>query len=178
MNESKAFEAPVLNSQLASQQAEWRGIFSLIDRDQDGFINSSDLLSMHKSLGLDLAESDVKGMIKEVEIASHKFAPMAGRIDFDRFFVVMSRALEEQEGGAADAPVKGVALEPAEAFRVFDKSGKGVISKEDLRTVLTELGEIVDDQELTRMMRAVNPNVNLQGGPMTITFEQFAQIFA
>lgn len=40
-----------------------------------------------------------------------------------------------------------------EAFRVFDKDGKGSISANDLRHIMTNLGDKLPDEEVDEMIR-------------------------
>ena len=42
----------------------------------------------------------------------------------------------------------------SEAFKVFDKEGKGVISTSEMKTVLTSMGEKLSEEEV-RSVRAV-----------------------
>lgn len=44
------------------------------------------------------------------------------------------------------------------AFRVFDKDGNGYISSEELRHVMTNLGEKLTDQEVAEMIREADIN--------------------
>ena len=44
-------------------------------------------------------------------------------------------------------------LEIKEAFRLFDQDGNGFISATELRTVMTNLGEKITDEEVDEMIR-------------------------
>ena len=44
------------------------------------------------------------------------------------------------------------------AFRVFDKDANGYISSEELRHVMTNLGEKLTDQEVAEMIREADTN--------------------
>lgn len=45
-----------------------------------------------------------------------------------------------------------------QAFRVFDRDGKGYISTSELRFVLLHLGEAITDEEVDQMIREVDSN--------------------
>ena len=45
-----------------------------------------------------------------------------------------------------------------EAFKVFDKDGNGVISADELRHVMTNLGEKLTDEEITEMIKEADTN--------------------
>ena len=45
-----------------------------------------------------------------------------------------------------------------EAFRVFDKNGDGFISAEELRIVMTSLGERLTDKEVDDMLKEADSN--------------------
>ena len=45
-----------------------------------------------------------------------------------------------------------------EAFKVFDKDGNGVINADELRHVMTNLGEKLTDEEITEMIKEADTN--------------------
>ncbi len=44
-------------------------------------------------------------------------------------------------------------MSDSEAFKVFDKEGKGVISTSEMKTVLTSMGEKLSEEEVRRVSR-------------------------
>jgi len=42
--------------------------------------------------------------------------------------------------------------EVVEAFKVFDKTGSGTVSTNDLRTILSELGDFMDANEIEELL--------------------------
>ena len=50
--------------------------------------------------------------------------------------------------------------EIVDAFRVFDKGGNGLISVNELRHIMSNLGEKITDEEMDEMIREVNPKPN------------------
>lgn len=45
-----------------------------------------------------------------------------------------------------------------EAFKVFDMDGNGFISRQELRCVMTNLGEKLSDEEIDEMIREADSN--------------------
>lgn len=58
-----------------------------------------------------------------------------------------------------------------EAFRVFDKDGNGFISADELRHVMTSLGEKLTDEEVDEMIREADIDgdgqINYEGASTT-----------
>ena len=65
------------------------------------------------------------------------------RVDFPEFLTIMASERDEVE-------------EIREAFEVFDINKNGFISAEELRQVMTDLGENVTAEEVDEMIRAAD----------------------
>jgi len=61
---AKAGKADVLNEELI---AEIREIFSLFDKNSDGYVNSSELGTIVRGLNLNPSDTEVNEMVKEVD---------------------------------------------------------------------------------------------------------------
>ena len=61
---AKAGKADVLNEMLI---AEIREIFSLFDKNSDGYVNSSELGTIVRGLNLNPSDTEVNEMVKEVD---------------------------------------------------------------------------------------------------------------
>lgn len=66
-----------------------------------------------------------------------------GIIDFQEFLTMMAKKMKDTDSEE----------EIREAFRVFDKDGKGSISANDLRHIMTNLGDKLPDEEVDEMIR-------------------------
>lgn len=140
-------------SQLTPENiAEYKDAFKLFDKDQDGFITIDELESVMNSLGQFPTKSELKEMIDEVDSDGN------GKIDFSEFLTMMARKMKESD----------VEAEYKDAFAVFDKDGDGFISAQELKEVMTSLGENPTDNYIKQLMSAAD--VNKDG---RIDFEEF-----
>lgn len=124
------------------QICEFREAFSLFDKDGDGTITTLELGTVMKSLGQQPSESELQDMINEVD------ADGSGTIDFNEFLEMMTKHMKESD----------CEQELREAFKVFDKNGDGMISAEELKTVMHNLGEALTDEEITQMIQEADEN--------------------
>lgn len=69
--------------------------------------------------------------------------------------------------------MKGVDQEEElrEAFKVFDKDGNGVISAQELKSVMANLGETPSDEEITEMIKEADTD-----GDGQINFKEFLKL--
>ena len=65
-----------------------------------------------------------------------------GSVDFTEFMTLMTK--QRQESDTPD--------ELKEAFKLFDKDGNGIISASDLRQVMTNLGQVLTDEDIREMI--------------------------
>jgi calmodulin len=82
-----------------------------------------------RSLGQNPTEAQLQDMINEVDADGN------GTIDFPEFLNLMARKMKDTDSEE----------ELKEALRVFDKDQNGFISTAELRHVMTNLGEEVDE---------------------------------
>ena len=86
----------------------------------------------------------------------------SGAIDKEEFLQLMALQIK---GNSAEED------ENQEAFRVFDQDGNGMVSKEELRHVMTYLGEQLTDDEIDELMNT--GDVDQDG---FISFDDFKQM--
>ncbi|CCC67675.1 hypothetical protein NCAS_0A11170 [Naumovozyma castellii] len=139
-----------------AQIGEFKDAFDLFDRDHNGSISASELATVMKSLGLSPTEAEVTDLMNEIDVDGNH------QIEFDEFLALMSRQLKSNDSEQ----------ELIEAFKVFDKNGDGLISKTELKQVLTSIGEKIDDTELEEMIKDVS------NGSGQINIQQFASLLA
>lgn len=138
--------------------SEMRTVFEKFDENHDGLICSEDLRSFMSRLGFQMSEDEARLMLDSVD---HN---RDGRVDFEQF-LSLYRALCDGESMAstsasaststssyasAYSPTSDMEVEKhcvyeedstlLEAFRVFDKNQDGVITAQELQSVLLDLG--------------------------------------
>lgn len=119
------------------QLAEIKEAFELFDREGNGEIPAKLLGTAMRSLGQNPTESEIADMINEVDTEA------TGKIPFDTFVMLIAREMKNTDR----------IEEIIEAFRIFDKEGKGIITAAELRHVMTNLGEKLTDEEVDEMIR-------------------------
>jgi calmodulin len=125
-------------SKLTDQQiAEVREAFELFDKDHSGYINSKELGMVMRSLGQNPTEQELMDMINEVDEDG------SGTVDFPEFLNMMAKKIQNTDS---------VEDEIKEAFRVFDKEGRGHISTEEFRFVMRNIGSQMTDEEIEEMI--------------------------
>jgi calmodulin len=108
-----------------------------------------------RSLGQRPTEAELQDMINEVD------ADGGGTINFPEFLTLMARKME-----ATDTEE-----ELKEAFKVFDKDGDGFVFSAELRFVMTNLGEMLTDEEVDEMIREADID-----GDSSINYKEFVKM--
>ncbi|XP_043195790.1 neo-calmodulin-like isoform X1 [Amphibalanus amphitrite] len=135
--------------------AEFKEAFMLLDRDEDGIINMSELGVVMKSLGQRPTATELRQMITTVDQEG------MGQIEFNEFLQVMARKMA---GMATEEELK-------EAFKVFDKDKDGFLSVSELRRIMTSMGEKLTKAEVEDMISEADKN-----GDGRINYREFVQV--
>ncbi|ORM40299.1 Calmodulin [Babesia sp. Xinjiang] len=142
--------------QLSEEQiAEFKEAFSLFDRDGDGSITTKELGTVMRSLGQNPTEAELADMINDIDTSG------SGAIDFPEFLILMARKMKEGD----------TEEELVQAFKVFDRDGNGFISAQELRHVMTNLGEKLTNEEVEEMLREADVD-----GDGKINYEEFVKL--
>merc|ERR1711865_1194211 len=144
------------DDQLTEEQiAEFKEAFSLFDKDGDGTIATKELGTVMRSLGQNPTEAELQDMINEVDADGN------GTVDFPEFLSLMSRKMKDTD----------TEEELIEAFKVFDRDGGGFINAAELRHVMTNLGEKLEDEEVDEMIRESDVD-----GDGQVNYEEFVRM--
>ncbi|KAJ4831055.1 hypothetical protein Tsubulata_001796 [Turnera subulata] len=147
-------------------KAELKSVFATFDKNGDGFITKQELRESLKNIGIFLSEKEVEDMVVKVDSNGD------GLIDLDEFCILYKAVAgdddigEHQEDGAGEGDLK-------EAFDVFDRDKDGLISVEELGSVLSSLGlkEGRKFEDLKEMIR----KVDMDGDGM-VNFDEFKRM--
>lgn len=137
------------------QIAEFKEAFTLFDTDGDGNISSKELGTVMRSLGQNPTEAELFDMINEVD------SNQTGSIKFQDFLNLMVRKMRDTD----------TEEELIEAFQVFDREGNGLITAQELRHVMTNLGEKLTAEEADEMIREADVD-----GDGQINYEEFVKM--
>ncbi|MEM7132538.1 MAG: EF-hand domain-containing protein [Chloroflexota bacterium] len=137
------------------QIAQFKEEFSLFDKDGDGSITTKELGTVMRSLGQNLAESELQEMIDEVDVSRN------GEVNFPEFLVMMERKIKDTD---SDEEVR-------EAFRVFDKDGNGYIHASELKHVMMNLGKRLTDEEIDKMIKEADLDADSR-----VNYEEFVKM--
>ncbi len=129
------------NNSINEREKELKEYFDMFDRDKDGSINEKELGNILRSLGHDPTDQDLTEMLNEVDNNSDK------KIEFDEFCKIMNNKLKQNDAEQ----------ELIEAFKIFDREGKGLISENEFKHIMLSLGEKISEEELEEMMKKADP---------------------
>lgn len=137
------------------QISEFREAFNLYDKDGDGTITILELGSIMRSLGHTPSDAELQDLINEIDNDKN------GIIDFSEFVMMMSKKASHVNSES----------ELIEAFKVFDKDGNGFITSQELRHVMTNLGEKITEKEADEMIQEADLD-----GDGRIDYEEFVKM--
>ena len=121
---------------------DYRDAFKTFDLDEDGYLSLKEVSDLLMSLGMPVSEDELREMTNEVDIEGN------GTVDFKEFIQLMARKLRDMDNEE----------EYIEAFKIFDKNSDDLISIDELREVMTILGQYVwnetpSDEEIVQMIK-------------------------
>ncbi|CAL1547851.1 unnamed protein product [Lymnaea stagnalis] len=137
------------------QVNSFREAFELFDKDGDGQITAVELGIIMNSLGQNHTQADLERMIAEADTDGN------GTVEFKEFMDMMAKVMYISD---PEEDIK-------ETFRVFDKDGNGYIEADELRRVMTNLGEKLTDEEVDEMIREADVN-----GDRRVDYNEFARM--
>jgi len=143
------------------QVAEYKEVFMLFDRDEDGVLSFQELQVVMKSLGQRPTEEELLEAVREV---SEDY--LYDTTEFNEFLQLMSK--QQDQAFSTEAVV--------ESFRMFDDGDDGHLSVRELSEIVTELGDSLTHSELKQMIRQAKQLTEKDPDrPGDINYEAFAE---
>jgi calmodulin len=121
----------------------FKDIFSQFDRDGDGTLATKYVGTIMRSLGQSPTEEELHYIICKVD------ADRSGFMDFSEFVAMMANHMKEETDTKEDI---------CKAFKVFDDKGTGTIPIEELRFVLTNMGDALSEDEVDELIKQADQN--------------------
>jgi len=128
--------------------------FNLFDLDDKGYIESKDLGAALMAVGYLPRENDLVTVCQHLNI--EKNTPVC--------FKLFVSVLAHQMISCSDLQIK-------EAFRIFDKEGRGTIDSKELKHIMRVLGVQTDEDQIDDMIREVDVD-----GDGDIDFQEFVMM--
>ena len=118
---------------------EYKEVFSLFDKNQDGFINELEFAKIIITLGINPTKAELENLVLEEENPD--------KIDFAAFCYIMSKNKRKPDS----------LNDLISAFRIFDPKAKGTINSVTLKKDLTTMGEPFNPQETDSFLKSAQP---------------------
>jgi len=138
-----------------AQLDEFRDAFRQFDSDGGGSIDASELKELMISVGQSPSDEEVLEMVRIAD------ADGSGSVDFNEFVTLMAHKMTEVE--SLDLV--------RDAFKIFDESGDGYISPEEMRKLMINVGEPVTLSDCMALCAEVDGN-----GDGQINFDEFSKV--
>jgi len=120
---------------------ELREAYTLFDESGDGKISVKEMKIILRSLGQNPRDIEIMEMMREINADGS-----AEETDFDGFLKLMRRKLNEPE----------MDEEMFEAFKTFDKQGKGYYDVHEMKDVLEQYGEKLTMEEAQQLFKDID----------------------
>ena len=121
----------------------FKDIFSQFDKDGDGTLATKYVGTIMRSLGQSPTELELHDIICKVD------ADRSGFMDFSEFVAMMANHMKEETDTQEDI---------CEAFKQFDNKGNGTIPIEELKLILTSMGEALTEDEVDEFIKQADHN--------------------
>ena len=118
-------------------------------------MSTRELVVVMRSIGLHPSLEEIQRMMNEIIPGNN------GNIGLDGFMELLAKKIKETE---VDDELK-------EAFKTFDRGGKGYYTLDDLRAMVYQYGERMSEDEIKKMFAEQDVNKNRQ-----ITYDEFVKI--
>jgi len=119
---------------------KFKQAFIFFDRDGDGTMSCDDVCLAMRAMGALVTEKEVKNLLKKYD-PDH-----TGTIDVNDFIACMSEVLNKDD---SEQEIKN-------GFSVFDKNDNGLLAVNEMRHVLTRIGDPLTQEEVTNFLNILD----------------------
>jgi len=137
--------------------AEFKEAFQLFDKDGNGKITVDELGTVMRALGNNPTEAELQDLINEVDVNSN------GTIEFAEFSTMMANKINDVNSEE----------DLLASFKVFDKDGNGFISAAELKHIMLNLGEKLNDEECDEMIKEADVD-----GDGMVNYSEFVRMMS
>ena len=123
-------------SELQRRIEDCKKAFMLFDQDKNGEVTTEEIGTVLRNLGLFPTEGELQQMLREIDLNGD------GKFSLNEFVELMEKVgtLGSQIEDEEDKELKA-------AFKVFNRSGSGFITENDLKSILNSFGEYLTNDE-------------------------------
>ena len=137
------------------QIREAKDAFDLFDTTGTGVIEQKELKIALMTLGFDATKEDIRHLVADLDSSN------TSTIDFNDFLQLINALL----------PTRDARKELEEAFNLFDIDGTGAITFNNLKDVVSSMGEQLTEQEIIEIIAEADKT-----GDGKITLEEFIDL--
>ena len=133
---------------------EYKKVFQIHSNGPDGYVNTSELSNIFKSINIDASDEELKEIIKKLDLEEKK------QINYEEFLSLINQGdkdIDEEE-------------EVLNAFKVFDKDGNGLININELKNIMLNIGNNWSENEINELLR--DADIDMDG---YINYEEFVR---
>lgn len=130
-------------------------IFDLFDKDKSGSIDAKELADVLRASGNSLSNDDIKALMDEFD------KDKSETIDFEEFIQMYCKRFTEP----------ATEDELLEAFKIFDRDGNGVLTKDELKDIMTKMGDPLSDEEAEEFLKQADLD-----GDGKINYKEFCRL--
>ena len=137
-----------------NKEEEYKKVFELHSKGQEGNVNKQELASIFKAINIDASDEEIKEIIKKIDLEDKK------EINYEEFLRIINQRekdIDEEE-------------EVLKAFKVFDKDGNGLININELKDIMLSMGNNWSENEINEMF--VEADIDMDG---YLNYEDFVR---
>ena len=127
---------------------DYTQLFNLMDENGDGSVTVREIQMLLKSMGRDTTDAEIRKIVKAADKDNN------GKIELNEFIMYMEKknAIDKSITSEDDKIIK--------MFSFFDTDGDGLISRMELKNLLTQTGQEITDEEIDAIMQEVDGDNN------------------